>query len=50
MENLVKFAFEASQEIADKETTIRHLKSDLKACMNAYRELNTSINEKKKEN
>lgn len=49
MENLVKFAFEASQEIADKEATIRHLRSDLKACMNAYRKLNQSINETKKE-
>lgn len=45
MENLVKFAFEASQEIADKEATIRHLKSDLKSCMDAYRKLNKSINE-----
>lgn len=45
MENLVKFAFEASQEIADQETKIRHLKSDLKSCMDAYRKLNKSINE-----
>lgn len=45
MENLVKFAFEACQEIADKEATIRHLKSDLKSCMDAYRKLNKSINE-----
>ena len=49
MENLVRFAFEASQEIADKEATIRHLKSDLKACMDAYRKLNQSINETKTE-
>ena len=48
-ENLIKFAFEASQEIADKEATIRHLRSDLKSCMNAYRELNKSINEAKTE-
>lgn len=45
MENLVKFAFEASQEIADQEVKIRHLKSDLKSCMDAYRKLNKSINE-----
>jgi len=50
MENLVKFAFEASQEIADKEATIRHLKSDLKSCMDAYRKLNKSIDEAQKEN
>lgn len=49
MENLVKFAFEASQEIADQQEKIRHLKSDLKSCMNAYRELNKSINETKTE-
>jgi hypothetical protein len=49
MENLVKFAFEASQEIADKEATIRHLKSDLKACMDDYRKLSQSINETKTE-
>lgn len=47
IENLVKFAFEASQEIADKEETIRHLRSDLKACMEAYRKLNATISEKK---
>ena len=47
MENLVKFAFEASQEIADKEIKIRHLKSDLKSCMDAYRKLNKSVNETK---
>ena len=45
MENLVKFAFEASQEIADQEVKISHLKSDLKCCMEAYRKLNKSINE-----
>lgn len=49
MENLVKFAFEASQDIADKEATIRHLRSDLKDCMDAYRKLNISINETQKE-
>lgn len=47
-ENLVKFAFEASQLIADKETEIRNLKSDLKACMDAYRRLNTSIEAEEK--
>ena len=47
-ENLVKFAFEASQLIADKETEIRNLKSDLKACMDAYRRLNTSIETEEK--
>ena len=47
-DNLVKFAFESSQLIADKEAEIRHLKSDLKACMDAYRELNISIHEKEK--
>ena len=47
-DNLVKFAFEASELIADREAEIRHLKSDLKACMDAYRKLNTSINEKEK--
>lgn len=50
MENLVKFAFEASQEIADQEIKIRHLKSDLKSCMDAYRKLNKSIDEAQKEN
>ena len=45
MENLVKFAFEASQEIADQEVKISHLKSDLKCCMEVYRKLNKSINE-----
>lgn len=44
-ENLVKFAFEASQLIADKETEIRVLKSDLKSCMDAYRKLNATIKE-----
>lgn len=46
-ENLVKFAFEASEAIADQEEKIRILKSDLKSCMDAYRKLNLSINEKK---
>ena len=45
-DNLVKFAFEASQLIADKETEIRGLKSDLKSCMDAYRKLNATIEEK----
>jgi len=44
-ENLVKFAFEASQLIADKETEIRGLKSDLKSCLDAYRKLNATIEE-----
>jgi len=47
-ENLVKFAFEASELIADKEAEIKHLKSDLKTCMDAYRRLNLSIHEKEK--
>ena len=47
-ENLVKFAFEASELIAERETEIRELKSDLKACMDAYRRLNISIHEKEK--
>lgn len=49
-ENLVKFAFEASQLISDKETEIRGLKSDLKACMDAYRRLNLSIHETQEKN
>ncbi len=49
-ENLIKFAFEASQLIADKESEIKHLRSDLKACMDAYRKLNLSINEAQKKN
>lgn len=49
-ENLIKFAFEASQLIADKEDEIQHLKSDLKTCMDAYRKLNLSINEAKEAN
>ena len=44
-ENLVKFAFEASQLIADKETEIRGLKSDLKSCIESYRKLNATIKE-----
>ena len=47
-ENLIKFAFESSQLIADKEAEISNLKEDLKACINAYRELNLSIHEKEK--
>jgi hypothetical protein len=47
-ENLIKFAFESSQLIADREEEINHLKEDLKACINAYRELNLSIHEKEK--
>ena len=47
-DNLIKFAFEASQLIADRETEIKHLKADLKACMDAYRKLNLSIPEKEK--
>jgi hypothetical protein len=47
-ENLIKFAFEATQLIADKEMEIKELKSDLKDCMKAYRKLNLSINEKEK--
>lgn len=50
MENLVKFAFEASQLISEKEVEIQNLKSDLKTCMNAYRSLNKSINETQTKN
>lgn len=39
-ENLVKFAFEASQMIATQKAEIEYLQDDLKACMEAYRELN----------
>lgn len=39
-ENLVKFAFESSNKISEQEQQIRDLKSDLKACMEAYRKLN----------
>lgn len=39
-ENLVKFAFEASQLIAHQKAEIEYLQGDLKACMEAYRELN----------
>jgi hypothetical protein len=48
LENLVKFAFESSQLIADKEQEINYLKQDLKDCIDAYRKLNLSINEEKK--
>lgn len=44
-ENLVKFAFEATQLIHDKEIEVRGLKSDLKSCMEAYRKLNATIKE-----
>jgi hypothetical protein len=39
-ENLVKFAFEASQLIATQRVEIEYLQDDLKACMKAYRDLN----------
>jgi len=49
-ENLVKFAFDSSQLIADKETEINHLKEDLKDCIEAYRRLNLSIHEEQEKN
>lgn len=39
-ENLVKFAFDASQLIATQKAEIEYLQDDLRACMEAYRELN----------
>jgi hypothetical protein len=39
-ENLVKFAFDASQLIATQKIEIEYLQDDLKACMKAYRDLN----------
>lgn len=45
-ENLVKFAFESSNKISEQEQEIRHLRSDLKACMEAYRKLNAMQKEK----
>ena len=39
-ENLVKFAFDASQLIALQKAEIEYLQDDLRACMEAYRELN----------
>jgi len=44
-ENLAKLAFDLSQKIADQEAELRHMKSDLKTALAAYRELN-----RKKEN
>jgi hypothetical protein len=44
-ENLVKFAFEASQMIATQKVEIEYLQDDLKACMKAYRELNLKIDD-----
>ena len=44
-ESLVKFAFEASQMIADKQMEIAALQEDLKDCMKAYRELNATLEE-----
>jgi hypothetical protein len=43
-ENLLKFAFEATQKIAEQSEEIRHLQDDLKAAMKAYRELNIKEN------
>lgn len=48
LDNLAKFAFEASDKIAAQGMEIQDLKADLKACMDAYRKLNLSINEKEK--
>lgn len=49
-ENLAKFAFEASNKIAEQGMEIRHLKSDLKACMEAYRKLNARDQAQEKKN
>lgn len=45
LENLAKFAFEASEKIADQEAELRHMKSDLKTALTAYRELNRKKND-----
>lgn len=39
-ENLVKFCFEASEELARQKDEIAFLEQDLKAAMAAYREIN----------
>lgn len=39
-DNLVKFCVEASERIAEMEEELRHCKGDLKAAMEAYRDLN----------
>jgi hypothetical protein len=44
-ENLVKFAFEASEMIATQKTEIQYLQDDLKACIEAYRQLNLQVDE-----
>ena len=44
-ENLVKFAFEASQMIASQKAEIEYLQGDLKACIEAYRQLNLKVDE-----
>ncbi len=45
LENLAKFAAEASNRIADQELELKELKKDLKAAINAYRELNKTKKE-----
>lgn len=45
-ENLVKFAFDATEKIAVQQAEIAYLQDDLKACMEAYRELNLQVNER----
>jgi len=43
-ENLVKFATESSDALLAYAKQIDNLQSDLKDCIKAYRELNTSLN------
>ena len=40
LENLAKFAFEATNKLSEQEKEIAFLRDDLKACMDAYRKLN----------
>jgi len=42
-ENLVKFCFEASEQLARQRDEIAFLEQDLKAAMIAYREINKEI-------
>ena len=39
-ENLAQLAFDLSEKIADLEEELRHCRDDLKAAMQAYREIN----------
>lgn len=42
-ENLLKFAGQATQKILEQDLEIKELKKDLKAAINAYRQLNKGI-------